>query len=138
MTSILVDTNVFSLVFRQDTRASLYTSSIRGKRLHVAFMTVAELRQWALIRDWSARRIESLHQALRNYVVLGFDDQTAWRWAEVGAHERRAGRNRQDRGDWWIAACALRHNMPILTHNPRDFVGIPQLEVITHADDPAP
>jgi tRNA(fMet)-specific endonuclease VapC len=77
MTSILVDTNVFSLVFRQDTRASLYTSSMRGKRLHVAFMTVAELRQWALIRDWSARRIESLHQALRNYVVLGFDDQTA-------------------------------------------------------------
>lgn len=133
MTSILIDTNVFSMVFKQDARAPDYVDSMRGKRLFVSFMTVAELRQWALIKDWGQRRIESLEQALRNYVVLGFDDQTAWRWAEVGAHERRAGRNQTNRGDWWIAACALRHGMPLLTHNPRHFVGIPRLQVITHA-----
>ena len=135
MTTMLVDTNVVSLVFRQDSRAPAYAQSMRGKRLHVSFMTVAELRQWALIRAWSKRRIESLDQALRNYVVLGFDDLTAWRWAEIGAHERRAGRDRRDRGDWWIAACAVRHAMPLLTHNPRDFIRIPNLQVITHAPD---
>jgi tRNA(fMet)-specific endonuclease VapC len=138
MKSLLVDTNVFSMVFKQDSAAPGYVECMRGKRLHVSFMTVAELRQWALIRDWGKRRIESLEQALRNYVTLGFDDPTAWRWAEVGLHQRRAGRNRQDRGDWWIAACALRHSMPLLTHNPRDFVGIPGLEVITYASDTLP
>lgn len=135
MTSLLVDTNVFSMVFKQDSRAAAYIDSMRGNRLHLCFMTIAELRQWALIREWGQRRIDSLEQALRNYVVLGFDDQTAWRWAELGAKQRREGRNRQDRGDWWIAACALRHAMPVLTHNPRDFDSIPGLQVITHAPD---
>jgi tRNA(fMet)-specific endonuclease VapC len=138
MTSIVVDTNVFSMVFKQDSRAPDYVESMRGKRLYVSFMTVAELRQWALIRAWGPNRIESLNRALKNYVVLGFDDQTAWRWAEVGAHERRSGRNRQDRGDWWIAACAIRHELPLLTHNPHDFAGIPRLQVITHAPDSTP
>jgi predicted nucleic acid-binding protein len=67
------------------------------------------------LRNWGAKRIATLEQALRGYVVLGFDDATAWRWAEIADHERRAGRNRQNHSDWWIAACALRHGLPLVT-----------------------
>ena len=136
MTDLLVDTSVVSIVFKGHSLAERNTAELRGRRLHVSFMTIAELRLWGLLRNWSKRRIDSLDQALRSYVVLGFDDQTAWRWAEIAAHERQSGRNRHDRGDWWIAACALRHGMPLVTHNPSDFIGIPNLQVISHPDDP--
>jgi predicted nucleic acid-binding protein len=68
------------------------------------------MRLWTLIHSWGKKRTESLEQALRGYTILGFDSDTAWRWAEVAAHQRRHGRDRNDRGDWRIAACALRHD----------------------------
>jgi tRNA(fMet)-specific endonuclease VapC len=138
MRSIVVDTNVVSYVLRHDSRRDLYANDLRGNRLCVSFVTVAELRRWALGKNWGQRRVAELDQSLRNYVVLGFDDATAWRWAEVATNETRAGRNRHDRGDWWIAACALRHGLPLVTHNPRDFAGISGLEVITHAPGTPP
>ena len=33
--------------------------------------------------------------------------------------------------DAWIAACAARHTVPLVTHNAKDFEGIASLEVIT-------
>lgn len=131
MTALLVDTNVFSFLFRRDSRRELYAADLLGKRLCLAFVSVAELRLWAIERAWGQKRRESLDQVLLGYTILGFDSETAWRWAEVAAHQRRGGRDQKDRGDWWIAACALRHGLPLVTHNARDFVGIPGLEVVT-------
>ncbi len=76
-----------------------------------------------------------LAQALRAYVTIGFDDDTVWQFATIADRERRAGRNRENPNDWWIAACALRHGIPLVTHNPRDFVGIPGLQLLSHAPD---
>ena len=36
----------------------------------------------------------------------------------------------------WIAACALRHSIPLVTHNSKDFVGIPGLKVISEVEPP--
>jgi predicted nucleic acid-binding protein len=135
MKSLVVDTNVVSYLLRGGPLCDLYVADLHGNRLCVSFVTVAELRFGALNKKWGERRMRDLAQALRGYVVLGFDDDTAWRWAEIAAHERSAGRNRDYHGDWWIAACALRHGLPLVTHNPRDFAGIPRLQVITHAPD---
>ena len=35
--------------------------------------------------------------------------------------------------DCWIAATALEHGLELVTHNPRDFAGIPGLIIITEA-----
>ena len=35
--------------------------------------------------------------------------------------------------DLWIAATALQHEVPVVTHNLRDFVDIPGLVVISEA-----
>jgi hypothetical protein len=42
MDSVLVDTDVFSYMFKGDTRAALYWPHLSGKRLHIAFSTVAD------------------------------------------------------------------------------------------------
>jgi predicted nucleic acid-binding protein len=131
MESIVVDTNVVSYALKSDSRAQLYAEDLKNRRLCVSFMTVAELRLWAVLKKWGPTKLESLEQALHHYVILPYDDETVWEWARLGAHERQNGRDRRDRADWWIAACALRHRIPLVTHNPRDFAGIASLTVVT-------
>ncbi len=43
MTIVLLDTNVVSYLFKGDTRALAYAPLLRGQRLAISFMTVAEL-----------------------------------------------------------------------------------------------
>ncbi len=129
MTKLVVDTDVLSYYFKNDTRAALYDRHLLNARLHVSFATVAELYRWAKKAGWGARRTAELHQALSHYSVLPFDDELAWKWAEVMtipgvpiAH-----------GDAWIASTAIRHGMPLVTHNRKHFEKIPRLTIISEA-----
>jgi predicted nucleic acid-binding protein len=45
---------------------------------------------------------------------------------------RRAGR-RLETADAWIAATAVLYDAPLITHNARDYLGVPGLKVITEA-----
>ncbi len=56
----LLDTDVVSYFFRQDTRADLYRDELDGKSLAISFMTLAEVRRWALVHGWGAPRRERL------------------------------------------------------------------------------
>ena len=132
MDPVILDTDVISFLAKSDTRASLYSSSLAGKRLCVCFQTVAELRLWALIRRWGDPRRQALDALLDQFVVLPYDSMMAQRWADVTAHRRRLGRP-IDCGDAWIAASALRHAATLLTHNAKDYENIPGLDLISHA-----
>ena len=49
-TALVVDTDVFSFLYKGDTRASAYAPHLVGTRPHLAFATVAELHRWAAHR----------------------------------------------------------------------------------------
>ncbi|HEY2585149.1 MAG TPA: PIN domain-containing protein [Tepidisphaeraceae bacterium] len=125
----LVDTNVVSYLLKQDTRAELYRKHLEGRRLYVSFMTVAEIYCWMVERQWSRNRIEGVRRKLAAYRTLIYDDEMAWKWAEVMAIKGHPIAP----GDAWIAACALRHGMPLVTHNRSDFEHVPDLTVISEA-----
>src|SRR5947209_5283530 len=129
METLLVDTDVVSYIHKNDTRAELYRKHLDGKRLAISFMTVAELYRWAKERKWGKKKINELRQKLRCYVVLPYDDETAWKYAEV----RSIRGHPVDPGDGWIAASALRHNIPLVTHNKAHFEHIPGLQVISES-----
>ena len=94
-------------------------------------MTVAELYQWAAVRQWGKRRVTQLEQSLMtNYTVLSFDIALCRKWGEVRARGRAIGKPVSPE-DAWIAATALQYNLPLVTHNPRDFADISDLEIIT-------
>lgn len=126
---MIVDTNIVSYFFRRDTRAAAYESLVEGQTLFVSFMTVAELYKWPFQRNWSEAKKAELTQYLRNYVVLPYDDQLAWSWAELVSITRRS--RPMSFEDSWIAATALRHDMPVVTHNRKHFDDVPGLKVIT-------
>jgi tRNA(fMet)-specific endonuclease VapC len=73
MSTVLLDTNVVSFVFKGDTRARDYAPFLQGHRLALSFMTVAELYEWAAIRHWGDKRVASLEQTLSRYLVIPSD-----------------------------------------------------------------
>jgi hypothetical protein len=52
MTTLIVDTDVVSILLTRDTRAHLYRPHLQDRTLALSFMTVAELSQWAYVRNW--------------------------------------------------------------------------------------
>jgi tRNA(fMet)-specific endonuclease VapC len=58
-----------------------------------------------------------------------FDDELAWQWAVVSSIKGKP----IEPGDAWVAATALRHGLPLVTHNRRHFQHIPALQVISES-----
>lgn len=129
MSAVLLDTDVFSFVFKRDTRAKLYERDLIGANPCLSFQTVAELRYWANVRRWGDPRRRSLNLCLARYVVLPYDDAMSSLWADITTVRRDLGRPIAC-GDAWIAATALRHGLPLLTHNVEDYAEIPGLQVV--------
>src|SRR6185369_4511025 len=111
MSLIVLDTDVFSYVFKADSRAEPFVSLLAGKTACLSFMTVAELYQWALARNLGTSRRQALQRSIDRCAVLPFDNATAHAWAVISAGRMKAGRPIEC-GDCWVAACALRHNLP--------------------------
>jgi len=133
MDSVLIDTDVFSFLFKGDTRGQRYTAHLAERRLCVSFMSVAELHSWAIIRGWGASRRRALASTLNQFVVLPYDAQLTLRWAEINAARSKLGKP-IGCGDCWIAATALRFGLPLVTHNARDYRDIAGLTAISEAD----
>ena len=72
---VVIDTDVVSFLFKGDTRAEAYRQHLQSKLLAVSFMTVAELYQWAYVRNWGARRLARLEERLRSYVTVPYDHE---------------------------------------------------------------
>ena len=53
-------------------------------------------------------------------------------WAKICAEREKAGKPIGAQ-DAWVAACAIRHSCPLVTHNAADYVVISNLQVITVA-----
>jgi tRNA(fMet)-specific endonuclease VapC len=131
-TVVIVDTDVVSFLFKGDTRAQLYRPHLQGKTLALSFMTVAELYQWAYIRNWGEQKLTRLEDQLRAYIIVPYDNELCKQWATICVGRQRLGRPISVQ-DAWVAATALRHGCHLVTHNRDDFANITGLIVISEA-----
>jgi predicted nucleic acid-binding protein len=134
MKQVVLDTDVWSFLFKRDTRAERYRVHLEGCILCVSFQTVAELYQWAEASRWGESRRAKLRAWLRNFEILGYDDATAQLWARIRAERNQQGHPLSAQ-DAWVAACSLRHGYPLLTHNAVDYAGIEELSTISEQSD---
>jgi tRNA(fMet)-specific endonuclease VapC len=135
MRFVIVDTDVASFLFKQDSRADLYQPHLEGDTLQaVSFMTLAELEQWAILRNWGQARRDELADFVSNkFVVIDSNEALCRMWAVIRTQARCAGRQIEV-ADAWIAATALLYDAPLLTHNAGDFAHVPGLDVITEGN----
>ena len=131
MSRLVVDTDVVSFLFKNHPIAKLYDSDLRGNTLALSFMTIAELDRWVIQRNWGQSRRNWLNRYLDPFVILPYNRALCTRWAEVTVAAQARG-YRIDCADAWIAASALLYDIPLVTHNRSDYMGVPGLVLISH------
>jgi tRNA(fMet)-specific endonuclease VapC len=129
---LLFDTNVVSYLFKKDSRGLLYERHLKDRLPVIAAQTLAELEAMPLLNNWGKRRHQELRVYLRKFVFVTVDEAVCLRWAEIRAHAKQKGRPIST-GDAWIAAAAVAHAVPLLTHNPADFKNVLGLTIITES-----
>ena len=126
----ILDTNIVSYLMRGHTIANHYIKHLQGKLLALAFITVGELYYGAEKAGWGDKKRLQLETVLKRFVIIPYDHRTARHYRIIVADRERLGRPITG-ADAWIAACALRYNAPLVTHNVRDFLDIAGLEIIS-------
>lgn len=132
MTPAVVDTAVVSFLFKSDTRAQLYLPRMRNRDLLVSFMTEAELEQWVLLANWGPDRVRRFRTFMTGFVSVPSSRDLILKWAEIMVAARANGR-RIEAADAWIAATALLYDAVLISHNPTDYLGVPNLRVLSGA-----
>jgi tRNA(fMet)-specific endonuclease VapC len=135
MDAVLLDTDVFSYLLRAgDPRGDPYRRHVHNKTIAVSFITVGELYYGAAKRGWTEKTIATLEQHLKAAVIVPYDIEICKTYGKLRATlKTAAGSDRVLQNDLWIAACAVRHMLPLVTNNRKHFEGIPGLTVISEA-----
>ena len=134
---IILDTCIVSYLMRGGSIAKLYAPHVEGKLLAISFITVGEMYFGAEKADWGTNKRQKLETTLRNFVVIPYDHEIARCYGRLVAERQRSGKSIAP-NDAWIAACTVRHSVPLITHNPKDFMGITGLNIITEHNTDSP
>jgi tRNA(fMet)-specific endonuclease VapC len=93
MSTVLLDTNIVSFIFKRDSHAAAYAPLLQGNRLAISFMTAAELFQWAIVRNWGQARFDRLEQSIATYLIIPPDLNLCRAWGRLRAERQQVGRS---------------------------------------------
>ena len=128
----VIDTDVWSYLYKGRDEAKLYEPHLFGNILVISFQTQAELFRGALAANWGAQRRQHLESRLNKYVVEPSSYALSLRWAQAMDSARRNGRPIAA-ADSWVAATALHLGVPLITHNRNHFIGVDGLTIISES-----
>lgn len=126
--TVLLDTNVVSYLLNGHSLAQKYIPHLKGKRLAISFMVVAEMHEGAARAGWGQPRLDRLDATLKKYVVVPSSYPLCVEWGAIRAERRQQPISAEDA---WMAATARANGWPLVSHNASDFLGVQGLTVIT-------
>jgi predicted nucleic acid-binding protein len=117
----------------------LYRPHLEGHVIALSFIAIG--KQYAGYRkkinkgDWPESYIEKLEARLRFVVIVPYDVDVCRTYGHLKAALKNPdGTHRVIApNDLWIAACAVRHSLSLVTNNRRHFRDIPGLNIISEA-----
>ena len=128
----LVDTTVWIEVERDRLRWESIAELTGTEPVFVSPVTLAELKfgaERAKDPDVRSRRLAGVEAILRK-PILPIDGTTGIIFGDLSARLHTSGRDRKFRlHDLWIGAQAVQHGLTVLTHNPKDFIDIPGVQL---------
>lgn len=119
MIDVCLDSDVASLIHKKRQPPSI-DGRLAGNRIWLTFVTVGELAKWTEVRAWGPSARRGLDRWIAARGILPYDDEVARTWGRLAARAQLRGRARPQ-NDTWIAACCIRHDVPLLTLNVKDF-----------------
>jgi tRNA(fMet)-specific endonuclease VapC len=126
--SFLLDTNICSAYVR-DKRVLFTRFNQHMGQLYVSRIVVAELYTWAYERQDTADMLDRIHQFLADVTISEFDDRCAEQFGQLSASLRARGTIVAPL-DLLIGATAVAYHHTLVTHNTKDFVPIPGIQLV--------
>lgn len=74
--------------------------------------------------------MEALKESFRSVVIVPYDLEVCRQYGEIKAQLESKGKRIED-NDTWIAACAIRHSIPLVSNNRSHFDRVPGLVLIS-------
>lgn len=133
-TDVVIDTDVASLIQKNRTPPWVNRRLI-GARVWLTFVTVGELWKWAEVRSWGEHNRDELEAWIGRRSVVPCYDPVARTWGALSAAARRRGRPRPQ-NDTWVPASCLRHGLPLVTLNTKDFSDFAAYDGLVLLGDP--
>jgi predicted nucleic acid-binding protein len=134
MDTVLLDTDVFSYLLKDHRSGDLYRRHVYGKAIAISFVSIGELYSGATKSGWGPKRLEKLENRLRTALIVSLDLDVCRAYATIRNQKSLTGSHRVfETNDAWIAACAVRHALPLVSNNRRHFECIPGLTLISEA-----
>jgi len=99
-----------------------------AEELGVTAISVGELTHGAFKSSRVMENLARLDVLLAAVTILPYDEQAARRFGHIKADLERAGKRLGDL-DLQIAAIALQHDVPLVTHNRQHFDRVPGLVI---------
>ena len=99
--------------------------AILGREVWLTFIAVGELAKWAEVRAGAPPPDADSTTGSRDAPIIPYDLKVARTWGVLAAAAQRRGRPRPQ-NDMWVAACCIRHRLPLVTLNQKDFVDFRQ------------
>jgi predicted nucleic acid-binding protein len=92
---------------------------------------------WRRKKEMGQQDSKWLLERLKAVVVVPSDDEVCREYGRLKARLQKTGIVVAD-NDLWIAACALRHSVPLISNNRKHFEKISVLQLISLALEKAP
>lgn len=89
----VLDTDVFSIIFKESSFALDYKEHTKNQFLIVSFVTLAELEQWAIRANWGTRKRDEFERYLRRHYIQHSTRNVCRLWAKVRDDGRASGIN---------------------------------------------
>ena len=123
----LLDTNVFSYLIRGEGGYGAKFKSLNPSHVKTSAMSVFEL-QYGIKKKNNKKLTKLVNSILENIEVLPFNSEAAMICAEICSDMKTKGKHHPVQ-DMVIASIALRHDLVLITHNTKDFINVPGLQV---------
>jgi tRNA(fMet)-specific endonuclease VapC len=135
MDAVLLDTDVFSFLIRPgDRRGDAYRPHVLNKTIAISFITVGEIYYGAVKKGFAERTLANLEERIKSAVIVPYDQELCREYGRI-RHSLPTGVT-VGTNDLWIAACAKRYSIPLITNNRKHFEHIVQyagLRMITES-----
>ena len=127
---LMIDTDIVSHLMRGGHVADIYMPHLQGKKLAISFVTVGEMYFGAEKAGWGPEKRNILESNLKRFVVVPYNIEVAKQYGIIMAERQKRDRPISD-NDAWIASCAITKNVPLVTHNSKEFELISGIIIIT-------